>query len=181
MTTYRFDNQSMRGVYRSATLNGNTVTVDGQNYEITWQGDAEPIGEVKCDYRWGRQGTMQTEDGLVSIMLAWEQWDIDAEEPEDACEWDNPDYLYIDGDQLDRVRPDDLNSYYVAETQVGGYREATEIQACDLISAQRQAAGMQMFQGTQLVIGARVDSRGFIPDDAVLSTYDGGVWHDTEY
>ena len=178
MTTYRFENPMTRGVYHSAILSDNLITVDGDTCNITWQGDAEPIGEVKCDYRWGRQGTMQTEDGPVPIMLAWEQWDIDAEDQEDACEWGDPDYLYIDGQQLDRIRPEDLNCYYVAEVQDGGYREASEIKACDLISAQRQAEEKQMFQGTELVIGARVDNQGFIPDDAVLSVYSHGAWRE---
>ena len=104
MTTFCFDNPSTHGVYRSATLNDSTVTIDGTSYPITWHGDAEFLNDPKPYMRWGKQGVMHTDDGDVHIMLAWEQYKLDVEDAEDACDWDDPDYLYIDGQQLDRAR-----------------------------------------------------------------------------
>ena len=152
-------------------LDANTIEMNGTTYPISWTMDQAELEGIPGNPVWIRNGKIEDE----SITIGWEQ-DRESEDASDCVDdWDTPEILWIGSEEM---RLDDLNSYYIVETQSGGYRQAEEIKACDLISAQRHAESMQMFQGTELVIGARVDDRGFIPDDAVLSVYSHGAWRE---
>lgn len=102
---YRFENRSTRYVYHQAILDNNIAIVDGDAFHIEWEDDVEFLNNPAPYTRWGKQGTMYTPDGNVKITMVWNEWE-ETENPDECCDWDDPDYIYIKNEQLDRVRED---------------------------------------------------------------------------
>lgn len=102
---YRFENRSIHHVYRQAILDDNIAIIDGNVFQVEWQGEAEYMDYPEPYYRWGKQGIVRTPDGDVQITMVWNEWE-ETENPAECCDWDDPDYIYIENEQLDRVRED---------------------------------------------------------------------------
>ena len=70
--------------------------------------------------------------------------------------------------------------YYFAEVQnPNSFREAEKLTAKNLTAAKQMASKRQAFQNTELVIGTKVNSDGFILPDDILSVKRDGRWIDS--
>ena len=71
--------------------------------------------------------------------------------------------------------------FYFAEIQnPNSFREAEKLTAKNLTAAKKMASHRQAFQNTELVIGTKVNSDGFILPDDILSVKGDGRWIDAE-
>lgn len=98
---YRFENQSIRYIHRQAIIDENIAIVDGEVFRVEWQGDAEFMYYPEPYCRWGKQGIMHTPNGDVQITMVWEKIE-ESENPDECCDWNDPYYLFIENEQLDR-------------------------------------------------------------------------------
>lgn len=103
---YRFENRSTCYIHKHAILDENIAIVDGDVFHVDWEDAAKLLNNPAPYIRWGKQGTMHTPDGDVQIVLVWDQIE-EAEDPEDCCVWDDPYYLFIENEQLDRDYEED--------------------------------------------------------------------------
>nr|DAY12532.1 MAG TPA: hypothetical protein [Caudoviricetes sp.] len=70
-----------------------------------------------------------------------------------------------------------MTTYYMSENN-GGFRKAEKLNAETLTAAKREATRKQVFQGTRVAIGIKLNENGFIKE--AISVKKDRIWNDVK-